>query len=97
MRGPRAPRMPCPSRASPSPSPSRAFPAPVPLVSPHQGHGFSYWIPLEFDAQGNVLPFAPFVDSFTLDVLVAETAVQAVPVEPTVEGAPGLSSAGALP
>ena len=36
-----------------------------------QGHGFSYWIPLEFDAAGNVLPFAPFVDSFTLDVLTA--------------------------
>ena len=33
-----------------------------------KGHDFSYWIPLEFDAQGNVLPFAEFVDSFTLDV-----------------------------
>jgi hypothetical protein len=37
-----------------------------------KGHGFSYWIPLEFDAQGNVLPLAPFVDSFQLDVLVGE-------------------------
>ena len=33
-----------------------------------KGHDFSYWILLEFDAQGNVLPFAEFVDSFTLDV-----------------------------
>ena len=33
-----------------------------------KGHGFSYWIPLQFDANGAVLPFAPFVDSFTLDI-----------------------------
>ena len=33
-----------------------------------KGHSFSYWIPLEFDDAGNVLPFADFVNSFTLDV-----------------------------
>ncbi len=33
-----------------------------------KGQGFSYWIPLQFDAEGNILPFADFVDSFTLDV-----------------------------
>lgn len=36
-----------------------------------KGHGFSYWVLLEFDAAGNVLPLAPFVDSFTLDVQMA--------------------------
>ncbi len=34
-----------------------------------KGEGFVYWIPLEFDAAGNILPFAPFVNSFTLDLL----------------------------
>jgi hypothetical protein len=34
-----------------------------------KGHSFSYWIPLAFDnVTGDVLPFADFVDSFTLDV-----------------------------
>jgi hypothetical protein len=33
-----------------------------------KGHGFSYWIPLEFGADGTVAQFEPFVDSFTLDV-----------------------------
>lgn len=35
-----------------------------------KGEGYSYWIPLEFDNDGNVQKFAPFVDSFTLDVAV---------------------------
>jgi hypothetical protein len=34
-----------------------------------KGHSYSYWIPLAFDnATGDVLPFAEFVDSFTLDI-----------------------------
>ena len=33
-----------------------------------KGAGFSYWIPLDFDANGALLPLAPFVDSFTIDV-----------------------------
>jgi hypothetical protein len=33
-----------------------------------KGNGFSYWIPLQFDAFGDVLPFEPFVNSFTLDI-----------------------------
>ncbi len=33
-----------------------------------KGHGFSYWIPLEFDAEGSILQFAPFVDWFELDL-----------------------------
>ena len=34
-----------------------------------KGHGFSYWITLAFnETTGDVLPWAPFVDSFTLDV-----------------------------
>lgn len=33
-----------------------------------KGNGFSYWIPLDFDDSGALLPFAPFVDSFTIDV-----------------------------
>jgi hypothetical protein len=47
-------------------------PNPAPPINPTEqvkGHSFSYWIPLAFDdATGDVLPFAPFVDSFTLDV-----------------------------
>jgi hypothetical protein len=39
-----------------------------------QGHGYSYWALLEFDASGNVLPFAPFVDSFTLDIVTGPAA-----------------------
>lgn len=31
-----------------------------------KGHGFEYWVPLEYGADGEVLPFAPFVDEFTL-------------------------------
>lgn len=38
-----------------------------------KGHGFSYWVPLSFDADGNVLPLAPFVDSFTLDIADADS------------------------
>lgn len=34
-----------------------------------KGHDFDYWIPLQFDAEGHVRPFAPFVDSFQVDVL----------------------------
>ena len=33
-----------------------------------KGEGFAYWVPLQFGADGAVLPFAPFVDSFTLDI-----------------------------
>ena len=33
-----------------------------------KGHGFSYWIPLRFDADGNVAPLDKFVDAFTLDI-----------------------------
>ena len=34
----------------------------------HAGDDLSYWIPLEFDSNGYVLPFAPFVDEFQLDL-----------------------------
>jgi len=33
-----------------------------------KGYDFNYWIPLSFDAQGRVEPFASFVDSFELDI-----------------------------
>lgn len=33
-----------------------------------KGHGFSYWIPLEFNSDGSIATFQPFVDSFTLDI-----------------------------
>lgn len=34
-----------------------------------KGHSYSYWIPLQFDnVTGDVLPFADFVDSYTLDI-----------------------------
>jgi hypothetical protein len=34
-----------------------------------KGHSYSYWTPLAFDsATGDVLPFAEFADSFTLDI-----------------------------
>lgn len=33
-----------------------------------KGEGFSYWIPLEFNTNGDVMKFAPFVDSFSLDI-----------------------------
>ena len=36
-----------------------------------KGHGLSYWIPLRFDPDGNVLPLEPFVNSFELDIAVA--------------------------
>jgi hypothetical protein len=29
-----------------------------------KGNGFSYWIPLQFDADGNVMQFASFVDRY---------------------------------
>jgi len=35
-----------------------------------KGYGYSYWIPIQFDSKGNVLPFQPFVDSFQLDLLL---------------------------
>jgi len=34
-----------------------------------KGHGFSYWFPLQFDEDGNVEQFEPFVDSFVLSLL----------------------------
>ena len=34
-----------------------------------KGEGFAYWVPLQFDANGAVLPFASFVDSFELDIV----------------------------
>jgi hypothetical protein len=37
-------------------------------ISYVKGHGFSYWIPLQFSPAGDILPFAPFVNSFSLDV-----------------------------
>lgn len=36
-----------------------------------KGEGYSYWVPLSFDASGNVKKFELFVDAFSLDVLVA--------------------------
>lgn len=33
-----------------------------------KGHGFMYWVPLNFSSNGTVQTFAPFVDAFTLDV-----------------------------
>ena len=36
-----------------------------------RGHDFEYWIPLEFDVNGNVKKFAPFVETFQLDIYVA--------------------------
>lgn len=33
-----------------------------------KGDGFSYWIPLSFNAAGDMQPFQPFVNSFSLDV-----------------------------
>jgi hypothetical protein len=33
-----------------------------------KGHGYSYWYRLEFDAQGTVQQFRPFVHNFTLDL-----------------------------
>lgn len=35
-----------------------------------KGEGYSYLLPLAFDAANAVQPFAPFVDSFNLDVLI---------------------------
>lgn len=34
-----------------------------------KGHGYMYWIPLDFDAGGSVQPLAPFVDAFALDLV----------------------------
>jgi len=34
-----------------------------------KGHGFSYWIPMEFTASGDMMQFAPFVDNFTLNLV----------------------------
>ena len=33
------------------------------------GNDYAYWIPLKFDAKGNVLRFAPFQDQFELEVV----------------------------
>jgi hypothetical protein len=50
------------------------------------------WIPLEFDAQGNVLPFAEFVDSFTLDVAEGFGTGHLNPRDDRLVGAPQASS-----
>ena len=34
-----------------------------------KGHDFDYWVPLDFSADGHILPFAPFVDQFNLEIL----------------------------
>jgi len=34
-----------------------------------KGHGYSYWIPLEFEDSGDVKQFSPFVTSFKLDLM----------------------------
>ena len=60
-RGQQNPR----TRKHPKPKPYR----PLNPTEQVKGQSFSYWIPLAFDdSTGDVLPFAPFVDSFTLDV-----------------------------
>jgi hypothetical protein len=61
-----------------------------------KGHDFSYWIPLEFDAQGNVLQFADFVDSFTLDVAEGFGAAHLNPRDGAADAAP-LGDAAAAP
>jgi hypothetical protein len=38
-----------------------------------KGEGFSYWLPLAFNADGSVQGFGEWVSEFTLDVLVAES------------------------
>lgn len=32
----------------------------------HTGADFDYWVPLEFDEQGQIMQFADFVENFTL-------------------------------
>ena len=59
----------CPDECQPSVGPCADPPNYV------KGNGFSYWVPLEFDAAGNVLPLAPFVDSFTLDIAASAGSV----------------------
>ena len=39
-----------------------------------KGEDFMYWIPLEFDEKGAVLPLAPFVDEFTIQLPTATLA-----------------------
>eukprot|EP01045_Picozoa_sp_COSAG04_P006548 COSAG04_NODE_324_length_16823_cov_176.872937_2_plen_92_part_00 len=34
----------------------------------HPGTDFDYWIPLEFDEEGTVQQFKPFVDEFQLEL-----------------------------
>ena len=34
----------------------------------HPGTDFDYWIPLEFDGEGTVQQFKPFVDEFQLEL-----------------------------
>lgn len=38
-----------------------------------KGNGYSYWTPLAFDGRGAVTQFAPFTNSFTLDIDVARS------------------------
>jgi hypothetical protein len=56
-----------------------------------KGQGYTYWVPLQFDAQGNVLHFEPFVDSFTLDVAVGFGVQHLSPREAEVAALPGLA------
>lgn len=34
-----------------------------------KGHGYSYWVPLEFTSSGDIAQFAPFVNNFTLNLI----------------------------
>jgi hypothetical protein len=52
----------CPDECRPETGPCKEPPDYI------KGHGFSYWIPLEFDDNGDVKEFQPFVNSFTLDL-----------------------------
>lgn len=55
-----------------------------------KGNGYSYWTALSFDAQGNVLPFAPFVNSFTLDVDTSRNSYEAPRQSQVESGEPAL-------
>ena len=37
----------------------------------HTGTDFDYWIPLEFDTNGQIMQFQDFVDNFTLTIPVS--------------------------
>jgi hypothetical protein len=45
-----------------------------------KGHDFDYWIPLAFGAGGEVLPFAPFVDEFELDLVAPPPTNSCTPI-----------------